>query len=66
MLCLCALFALCFDCICVQDVVIEFILCMLKDLSIELGSQISLFVVVYIIIIIFLGGRMSQIRKFAL
>ena len=35
--------------------VIEFILCMLKDLSIELGSQISLFVVVNIIIIIFLG-----------
>ena len=36
--------------------VIEFILCTLKDLSIELGSQISLFVVVNIIIIIFLGG----------
>ena len=36
--------------------VIEFILCMLKDLSIELGSQISLFVVLNIIIIIFLGG----------
>ena len=37
--------------------VIEFILCMLNDLSIELGLQISLFVVVnIIIIIIFLGG----------
>ena len=37
--------------------VIEFILCMLMDLSIELGSQISLFVVAnIIIIIIFLGG----------
>ena len=46
--------------------VIEFILCMLKNLSIELGSQILLFVVVNIIIIIFLGGRMSRIRKFAL
>ena len=36
--------------------VIEFILCMLENLSIELGSQISLFVVFDIIIIIFLGG----------
>ena len=36
--------------------VIKFILCMLQDLSIELGSQISLFVVFNIIIIIFLGG----------
>ena len=29
---------------------------MLKDLSIKLGSQISLFVVFIIIIVIFLGG----------
>ena len=46
--------------------VIEFILCIIKDLSSEWDSQISLFVVINIIIIIFLGGRMSQIRKFAL
>ena len=50
--------------------VIEFILCMLKDLNIELGSQILLFVVANIIIIIFFGGgggkRMSRIRKFVL
>ena len=45
--------------------VIEFILCMLKDLSIQLGLQIWLFVVFNIIIIIFLGGPMSRIRKFA-
>ena len=45
--------------------VIEFILCLLKDLSIELGSQILLFVV-FNIIIIFLGGTMSEIRKFVL
>ena len=58
MLCLCVLFALCFNCICVEDVVIEFILCMPKDLSIELGSQILLFVVfnIIIVIIIFLGS----------
>ena len=29
---------------------------MLKDLSVELGSQISLFVIFNIIVIIFLGG----------
>ena len=44
--------------------IIEFILCRLEDLSIELALQISLFVV--IIVIIFLGGRMSRIRKFAM
>ena len=36
--------------------VIEFILCMLKDLSIQLGLQIWLYVVFNIIIILFLGG----------
>ena len=41
--------------------VIEFILCMLEDLSIKLGSQISLFVVFNNIIIIFLGG--AYVRK---
>ena len=46
--------------------VIEFILCMLKDLSIELGLQISLFAVLNIIIIIFLGGRMSLNKEICL
>ena len=48
--------ALGFNCICVSDMVAEFILCMLKDLSIELGLQISLFLVDNIISIIFLEG----------
>ena len=43
--------------------VIEFILCMLKNLGIELGSQISLFVVFNIIIIIFLGGAYVTNKK---
>ena len=47
--------------------VIEFILCIIKDLSSKWDSQISLFVVFNIIIVIIvLGGRMSQISKFAL
>ena len=49
---------------------IEFILCVIKDLSSERDSQISLFVIfniiIIIIIIIFLEGRMSRISKFAL
>ena len=50
MLCLCVL--LCYALILYKlCVVIEFILCMLKDFSIELGSQILLFVVFNIIII---------------
>ena len=40
----------------VRDMIIEFILCMIKDLSSELDSQISLFVVFNIVIIIFLEG----------
>ena len=46
--------------------VIKFILCIIKDLSSEWDSQVSLFVVFNIIIIIFLGGHMSRIGKFAL
>ena len=58
---------LCFNYVCVSDMVIEFILCIIKDLSSEWDSHISLFVVFNTIIIIFLGrGRMSQIRKLVL
>ena len=46
--------------------VIEFILCMLTDLSIKLCPQISLFVVANISNMIFLRGRMSRISKFVL
>ena len=52
--------------VCVWDMVILFVLCTTKDLSSELDSQISLFVVFNIIIIIFLWERMSRISKFAL
>ena len=47
---------------------IEFILCVIKDLSGEGDSQILLLVVFNNIIKIFLGGRgrMSRISKFAL
>ena len=57
---------LCFNYVCEWDMVIKIILCKIKNLTSEGDSQISLFVVFNIIIIIFLGGHMSRIRKFAL